>query len=616
MITTPTAPAGGTGPVGCSGDRPLTGTLALPAPTGLRSQDGTGHVLLDWDPVDGALGYVVQRSDSADGPFVPLDHGEGDVPAVPRPPYADTRVEAGRGYWYKVASWTDAGPGPLTPGPVRGCARARGIDPAAVAVRVDAGAAPVPLRGVWKRTIGSAHLPLPPGAEPGPGGADAAAEHAEAVRIVLGGIGIRTVRAHGTFLPERVTVRPDGTFDFTGLDAALDRLLAAGLEPVVELSFPPTGLAADPRDTVLTRGGGGSALRDPGRYGELCRELTLHLCERHGADEVAGWLFEVGSEPAPEALRTGTQDACHRRYGTAARAVKSVDDRIRVGWRSPGAAARVGALLEFCRREDVPIDFVSARTRGDAPLDLRPLTRSFARATGRPEPEVLWTERGVTASRFHPADDSAFAAPSVLRAVKSALASADALASWEATDHMARTGPPPALFHGGSGLLTAGNLRKPRYWALRLLSGLTGGRVPARVTGDGAEALVESLATAAGDGTRADVLVWNGTPDRTRAAGAAALDRAALVEVRGLTPDAVYDVTLWRVDEGHADIRTVWEAMGGGDWPDAEQWARLRAADVLPAEPLPEVAANPDGTVSLSVDLPMPGVRSLRLTRA
>ncbi|MFJ6948715.1 hypothetical protein ACISU4_29440, partial [Streptomyces wuyuanensis] len=126
MITTPTAPIGGKGPVSCPDDGPLTGTLALPAPTGLHSQDGTGHVLLDWDPVDGALGYVVHRSDSVDGPFAPLDHGGGDMPVVPHPPYADTRVEAGRGYWYKVASWTGAGPGPLTPGPVRGCARARG----------------------------------------------------------------------------------------------------------------------------------------------------------------------------------------------------------------------------------------------------------------------------------------------------------------------------------------------------------------------------------------------------------------------------------------------------------------------------------------------------------
>ncbi|MFG2757929.1 glycoside hydrolase [Streptomyces wuyuanensis] len=615
MITTPTAPIGGKGPVSCPDDGPLTGTLALPAPTGLHSQDGTGHVLLDWDPVDGALGYVVHRSDSVDGPFAPLDHGGDDMPVVPHPPYADTRVEAGRGHWYKVASWTGAGPGPLTPGPVRGCARARGIGPAAVEVRVDAGAAPVPLRGVWKRTIGSGHLPLPPDGGPAHGGTDTAAEHAEALRIVLGGIGIRTVRTHGTFQPERVTVLADGTFDFTELDAALDRLLAAGLEPVVELSYPPEDIAADPGTTVLKRGGT-STRPEPGRYRGLCRELTVHLCERHGADEVSGWLFEVPDEPGPEVLRTGSQDAFHRRYETAARAVKGVDDRIRVGGHSSGAAAWVGSLLEFCRRADVPIDFVSARSRGNAPLDLRPLTRSFARATGRPEPEVLWTERAVTARHFHPADDSAFAAPSVLRAVKSALASADAFTSWVATDRMARADPPPALFHGGPGLLTAGNLRKPRFWALRLLSGLAGGRVPARVTGDGAEALVEALATAAGDGTHADVLVWNGTPDRTRAAGAAALDRTALVEVRGLTPDAVYDVTLWRVDEGHADIRTVWEAMGGGDRPDARQWARLRAADVLPAEPLPAVSAGPDGTVSLSVDLPMPGVRSLRLTRA
>ena len=33
--------------------------------------------------------------------------------AVPEPPYADSLVEPGQGYWYKVASWTDSGAGPL-----------------------------------------------------------------------------------------------------------------------------------------------------------------------------------------------------------------------------------------------------------------------------------------------------------------------------------------------------------------------------------------------------------------------------------------------------------------------------------------------------------------------
>lgn len=603
--------------IGLPSESPLTGTADLPAPSGLRSEDGTGHVLLDWRPVEGALGYLVHRADTVDGPYEPLDHRGGDVLAVPSPPYADSLVEPGQGYWYKVASWTDAGASALTDEPVRGCPRAPGTRAPAVTVTVDAAQTPVPLPPVWNRMIGAEHLSMLVWDEPGPGGADVAREYEEALGIVRDELGVRTVRAHGTFLPECVSVREDGSFDFSGIDEVYDRFLATGLKPVVELSFMPAELALDPEYTIFEYKGIASVPRSWERWAELCRELTVHLRERYGADEVATWEFEVWNEANLEVFWNGTQAQYHLLYETAVRAVKSVDPRIRVGGPGSAAAKWVGPLLEHCREHDVPIDFVSTHTYGNAPLDFRPETRSFAEATGRPEPEILWTEWGVTPTHFHRVSDSVFSAPFVLRGMKSALSSTDALAYWVATDHFEELGRPPKLFHGGFGLLTVGNLRKPRFWALRMLSQLEGGRVPADVTGDGAEALVEALATRTDDGGSVDVLCWNGTLDQTKIDGAAALDREARVVVGGLTPGADYAVTVRRVDETHSNIKAVWDAVNGGhsDWPNERQWAELRAADELFEEPQGTVTAGADGSLTVTVDLPMPGIRALRLTR-
>ena len=58
---------------------------------------GAGQVTLDWEPVDGAAGYLVRRADRPDGDFAPLEIGEPWVRPVPHPPLTDTTGTAGVG---------------------------------------------------------------------------------------------------------------------------------------------------------------------------------------------------------------------------------------------------------------------------------------------------------------------------------------------------------------------------------------------------------------------------------------------------------------------------------------------------------------------------------------
>ena len=79
-------------------------------------------------------------------------------------------------------------------------------------------------------------------------------------------------------------------------------------------------------------------------------------------------------------------------------------------------------------------------------------------------------------------------------------------------------GEAPTLFHGGFGLLTIGNLRKPRFWALAILELLGDEELASVVEGDGGGSLVEAWASRDGDG-RIAIAAWSGTLDQSKAEG-------------------------------------------------------------------------------------------------
>jgi xylan 1,4-beta-xylosidase len=109
--------------------------------------------MLDWDPVPGAAGYLVYRAGAAGGPFEPLDHGGGDVLAVPAGPYADTSGEPGRVRYYAVAVADGESAGPLSDQ----VAAAPGLA-GAQSVTVEVGGAAGELARPWEPMIGSEHL--------------------------------------------------------------------------------------------------------------------------------------------------------------------------------------------------------------------------------------------------------------------------------------------------------------------------------------------------------------------------------------------------------------------------------------------------------------------------
>jgi xylan 1,4-beta-xylosidase len=592
----------------------------LPPPGRLDAATGRGQVTLTWDPVPGAVGYLVHRSEFPDGPFLPLDHGGGDVLAVPHPPYLDTTGEVGRIYHYAVASLSDvdrAGPpGQAVPAASRPPADpsltglAGAVHDGAVRVAVAADRTIGPLPRPWQPMIGAEHLSHLL-SEDRTGGRPIGPELTEALRTMRTELGVRQVRAHGILCDDLGVYREVGgepRHDFSHVVEVYDRVLGLGLRPVVELSFMPYDLARDPSQTVFGYRAIVSPPKDWDRWADLIRELVSHLVDRYGIDEVRQWDFEVWNEANLEVFWSGSKAEYLRLYEVTARAVKDVDRSLSVGGPGSAAAAWNGDLLDHVTRNGVPIDFLSTHTYGSPPLDMRPLCARY----GLEQLRLLWTEWGVTPTHFNPVNDSVFAAAFLLRGMRSAAGRLDALAYWVASDHFEELGRPPSLFHGGFGLLTVGNLRKPRYWALDALRRLGSDEASVELTGDGAGSLVEAWAGRDPDG-RVCVLVWNGTLDQSKVDGAPILDRDVTVTVSGLTRSR-YRIRHLRVDRDHSNILAVWRRLGGGVWPDTAQWGALRDADRFESYE-PDRPVDPDdGRIEHRFPLPMPGVTVLELT--
>jgi xylan 1,4-beta-xylosidase len=578
----------------------------LRAPASVVATSGRGQVTIDWRPVEGAAGYVVHRATAQDGPWHAIDHKAGDVLAVPHPPYTDTTGTPGTVAWYAVAALPsiDAPVGPLSE-PVEGLPGTTGHG--RVSVEVDAASDMGPVERPWRPIIGSEHLALLLRGE-GPRGHHVGDELAEAFRIVRAELGTEMVRAHAIFHDSLGVYRErDGEpiHDFERVDAALERLLGIGLRPVVELSFMPRDLASDPERTVFDYRGIISPPRDLGRWSDLVASLVRHVIERFGRDEVRSWAFEVWNEPNLRVFWSADEAAYFELYDASVRSVRSVDPTLRVGGPATAAVGWVDDLLAHTAEADVPLDFVSTHTYGLPPLDLRPITARF----GRPDLPLWWTEWGVSPTHGAAINDSVWAAPLVARGMRSAAGRLESLAYWVASDHFVELGEPERLFHGGFGLLTIGNLRKPRFWAIRMLELLGERQLGMTMQGDGAGGLVEAWASKDPDG-RVAIALWNGTIDQTKRGGDALLDRDVALVIDGLDPGS-FRIRHRRVDAHHSNIAAHWD---GGDWPDESAWKRLRAADRLEElEPDRNVSVGPDGRLSLDFNLPMPSVSLIEL---
>jgi xylan 1,4-beta-xylosidase len=483
-----------------------------------------------------------------------------------------------------------------------------------VVARVDVADRRGPLPRPWRDCIGSEHLSHLL-CDDRTGGRPIGEESVTALGRVHAELGVRRVRAHGTLGDDLDVYRTDADgapiHDFDALDKVLDTVLSTGLRPVLELGFTPRALGDEPWHEI-TSAGLANPPNDLDRWAGLVEAFLAHLRERYGDHELAqGWVLEVWNEPNLDCFWTGDRADYLRLYDATVAAVRRVHPTIPVAGPATAAVGWLDAFLDHVAGSGSDLDLLTPHAYGIPPLDVRPALRRH----GRDDVAVWWTEWGPTPTHFHAVNDHPWVATFTARGMLAAARQGAAVACWVASDHFEELGRPPRLLHGGFGLLSVGNLAKPRFWALRVLELLGHEEADLRLAGDGAESLVQAWASVDGNPVpeRAAVAVWNGTlQQHDWALARDDLRRTVRVELHGL-PAGRYDVRHRQVGPDHSNLTRNATELGVTDWPDDDQWQALRDRDVLEDLPTQPVEVGPGGTATIHLDLPTSTLALLEL---
>ncbi len=307
-------------------------------------------------------------------------------------------------------------------------------------------------------------------------------------------------------------------YNWSYVDQIYDGVLANGVRPFVELSFMPSALAASQKPHPFWYKPLPNPPKSYEKWGTLVGAFTRHLVERYGVEEVRQWYFEVWNEPNID-FWTGkpAKETYFELYNAAARAVKSVDGRLRVGGPATAQAAWTGDFIRHCVEKDIPVDFVTTHVYGnDSSRDVLhndekvPQYEMVARAvrkvhdevkaSPRPGLPIIWSEYNATYMNQVEITDSPYMGPWLANNIRQCDGMTTIMAYWCFSDVFEEQGVVKKPFYGGYGLIAVGGIPKAAFNAFALLHRLGDRRLSPE--------LKDALVTKRADGTLA-IAVWN-----------------------------------------------------------------------------------------------------------
>jgi xylan 1,4-beta-xylosidase len=448
-------------------------------------------------------------------------------------------------------------------------------------------------------------------------------------------LGFRRLRFHAIFHDVLKTVTRDAqgqlVFDFTGIDKLYDALLERGIRPLVELGFTPKALATS--DSKIFWWAGNTSHPEPQGWVALVDAFVRHLVQRHGADEIRRWEFEVWNEPNLDGFwEHADRQAYFELYTRTAKAIKAIDPGLRVGGPSTAGAAWVPEFLAHAKDTGTPVDFITTHAYGvdagfldefgveDRQLSPSPdaivgdvrRVRAQIEASHLPGLPLYFTEWSTSYNPRDKVHDSYMSAAYVLSKLRQCRGLAQSMSYWTFSDLFEEPGPPDAAFHGGFGMMTRDGIRKPVWFAYKYLAALRGREVPVSDP--------QCLAATDADGLRAVIWDWRNPDQQVSNRTFFGKPRPAhdippaSVALRGVAPGR-YRLSLHRTGYQANDAHTAYLRMGEPKDLDASQLRRLQELTRDVPESQRELRVGASGRLALRVPLRTHDVVQLRLER-
>ena len=372
-------------------------------------------------------------------------------------------------------------------------------------------------------------------------------------------------------------------YNFSYVDQIYDGLVQNGVHPFVELSFMPQKLAAAAIFQSFWYKPIIAPPKDWSKWGDLVSHFTQHLVDRYGIDEVSQWYFEVWNEPNLDFWAGDPKEQTYYElYDVAAKAIKAVNPRLRVGGPATAQAAWVDRFIQHVTDNKIPADFVSTHVYGnDSAENVLGISESVPRtqmvcraarkvhdqvaASAQPNLPIIWSEYNASYKNEPDVTDSTFMGPWLADTIRQCDGLSQMMSYWTFSDVFEEQGVVKEPFYGGFGLVAERGLPKPAFNAFKLLHYLGNQRIPV----DSNDAIV----TRRIDGSLV-IALWNlFLPEEHGHA------KQVSLSIRGLTGS--HHAVISRVDDMHGSLLNAYEAMGRPKTPTFAEIERLREAAEL-----------------------------------